>query len=358
MPAWLDLVAWSQVVVLLLPLPVAVTTNLTTGGRRPALATFNQVVLFAIPAFLALLGLFEAAADSRLRLNGLGLLLAGVAALVAELPRGRRALARRLPFDPDLQVHQLALVLTVLLVGVQLTTQLTTDVLAAAAAGQALSRLDLVLQELPFLIAAALGVGFLTRRSAGETLDRLGFVVPRWWQVVLALAASLAFLAVGNGLDRLGEWLTPALSHRISEATDRLFGSLTDLGGVATLAIAAAVCEEALFRGALQPRFGLLWPAIVFAAVHTQYGLSFDTLAVVILALGLGLLRRYANTTTSTLCHACYDALVGLGLGRFGLAGAIAVEVVLVGVLVAAWVVHRRRARVFTGGMGIPRSDG
>ena len=349
MPSGLSLVAWSEVLVLLLPLPLAVTTNLVAGGTRPALASFNQVVLFAIPAFVTVLGLFEAVADAQLRLNGLGLLLAGVVALAAELPGTRRRLGRLLPFDPDDQVHQLALVLTVLLVGVQLTTQLTTDVLAAAAAGQALSRVDLVLQELPFLLAAAFGVGFLTRRSAGETLERLGFVVPRWWQVVLALAASLAFLAVGNGIDRLGELVTPALSHRIAQASDRLFGHLTDLGGIATLAVAAGLCEEALFRGALQPRFGLLWPAVVFAAVHTQYGLSFDTAAVVVLAFGLGLLRRYANTTTSALCHIVYDALVGLGLGRLGLPGAVAVEAVLVALLAAAWVLHRRRARALTG---------
>lgn len=349
MPSGLVLVAWSQVLVLLLPLPVAITTNLTAGGRRPALAAFNQVVLFSIPSFVAVLGVFEAVADARLRLNGLGLLLAGVVAVAVELPPVRRWLGRLLPFDPEDQVHQLALVLTVLLVGVQLTTQLTTDVLAAAAQGQALSRIDLVLQELPFLLAAAFGVGFLTRRSAGETLERLGFVVPTWWQVVLALAASLAFLAIGNGLDRLGEWVTPALSHRIAQASDRLFGHLSDLGGIATLAIAAGVCEEALFRGALQPRFGLLWPAVVFAAVHTQYGLSFDTAAVVILALGLALLRRYANTTTSALCHTVYDALVGLGLGRLGLPGAVVVEGVLVALLAAAWLLHRRRAHALTG---------
>lgn len=349
MPTGPTLVAWSQVIVLLLPLPIAITTNLTVGGIRPALAAFNQVVLFSIPAFVVVLGLFEGVADAQLRLNGLGLLLAGVAALAAELPPVRRQLGRRLPFDPDNQVHQLALVLTVLLVGVQLTTQLTTDVLAAAAQGQALSRLDLVLQELPFLLAAAFGVGFLTRRPARPMLERLGFVLPSWWQVVLALAASLAFLAIGNGIDQLGEWLTPALSHRIAKASGRLFGHLTDLGGIATLAIAAGVCEEALFRGALQPRLGLLWPAVVFAAVHTQYGLSFDTAAVVILAFGLALLRRYANTTTSALCHTVYDALVGLGLGRLGLPGAIAIEAVLVALLAGAWLIQRRRARAFTG---------
>ncbi len=349
MPAGLTLVAWSEVLVLLLPLPITITTNLVAGGKRPALAAFNQVVLFSIPAFVIVLGLVEAVADARLRLNGLGLLLAGLVALAAELPAGRRRLGRVLPFDPDDQVHQLALVLTVLLVGVQLTTQLTTDVLAAAAQGQALSRLDLVLQELPFLLAAAFGVGSMTRRSPGETLERLGFVVPRWWQVVLALAASLAFLAIGNGIDRLGELITPALSHRIAQASDRLFGHLTDLGGIATLAVVAGVCEETLFRGALQPRFGLLWPAGVFAAVHTQYGLSFDTAAVVILAFGLALLRRYANTTTSALCHTTYDALVGLGLGRLGLPGAVAAEAVLLALLGAAWLMHRRRARTLTG---------
>ncbi len=98
-----------------------------------------------------------------------------------------------------------------------------------------------------------------------------------------------------------------------------------------------------LFRGALQPRLGLLWTAIVFTAVHTQYGLSIDALAVLVLALGLGLLRRVANTTTSALCHIAYNGLVGGGLGWIGLFPALAVESGLVVLLAITYFRNRRQ---------------
>jgi len=140
------------------------------------------------------------------------------------------------------------------------------------------------------------------------------------------------FYAFGVGADALAQWLTPGLAQRVNAASGRIFSGLGDPVGIATIAITAGICEELFFRGALQPRLGLVWPALVFASVHTQYGLSLDALAVLVLALGLGLLRRYTNTTTSALCHVTYNALVGVGIGALGLAPAIALE----GVLLAA----------------------
>ena len=80
----------------------------------------------------------------------------------------------------------------------------------------------------------------------------------------------------------------------------------------------------------MQPRLSILWTAIVFTTVHTQYGLSLDAVAVLVLAIGLGLIRRVANTTTSTVCHVVYNTLVGVGvsgvlLGPVAIAGGLLV---------------------------------
>jgi membrane protease YdiL (CAAX protease family) len=155
--------------------------------------------------------------------------------------------------------------------------------------------------------------------------------------VLLGLAAAGLFYAFGIGAEALAQWLTPGLAQRVNGAGGRIFAGLGDPLGIATIAITAGVCEELFFRGALQPRLGLLWPAVVFASVHTQYGLSLDALAVLVLALGLGLLRRYANTTTSALCHVTYNALVGTGIGFLGPIPAIALEAVLVVAALATW---------------------
>jgi len=252
------------------------------------------------------------------------------------------ALARRLPIDPENLVHRLALVMTVGLVALQVVTQLTNDVLAQEAAGPPLTRADLIAQEAPFLLAAVLGAGLWTRRPWRGVVGRLGMVVPLPWQVLLALAAAGAFYAFGVGADALAQWLTPGVAARVNAANSRIFGGLDDPLGIATIAVAAGVCEELFFRGALQPRLGLLWPALVFASVHTQYGLSLDAVAVLVLALGLGVLRQLTNTTTTVICHVAYNALVGIGVGWVGWQLAAGAEAVLaLAALLTTWMVKR-----------------
>ncbi|HEX6548947.1 MAG TPA: CPBP family intramembrane glutamic endopeptidase [Candidatus Dormibacteraeota bacterium] len=319
--------AWDQEIVLLLPLPLIVLFNLGQLGRWSSLALFNRLLLWALPALIALYGVLAVGAG--LTLAGLGLLLAAIPVLLVQLPAVMRELTRVMPFDAGNQVHRLALVLTVAVVATQLATQLTTDVLAQASSGGALGPLDLLLQELPFLLAAVLGVGIWIRRRPPAVAARLGWRWPTWWQVVLGLAAAGAFYAFGNAMDQLSQWLTPHLADRVNVATSRLFGRLDNPLGIATIALAAGVCEEALFRGALQPRLGLIWTAVVFASVHSEYGLSLDTAAVLVLAVGLGLIRRFTNTSASTVTHVTYNALVGAGLGWIGLLPALVLEAAL-----------------------------
>jgi membrane protease YdiL (CAAX protease family) len=210
------------------------------------------------------------------------------------------------------------------------------------ATSRQLQPIDLITGELPFLLAGLLGVGLLIRRSPGATMARLGFVRPAWWHVVLGLAAAGIFFAFSSGVDLAAQHLTPDLARKIGSANDRLYSQLNTPLGVATIALAAGIGEETLFRGALQPRMGLLWTAILFAAVHTQYGLSLDALAVLILAIGLGLLRRYANTTTSLICHVTYNAVVGFQLAASMLVPALVLEVGLLALLVVAFARRER----------------
>jgi hypothetical protein len=51
---------------------------------------------------------------------------------------------------------------------------------------------------------------------------------------------------------------------------------------------------------------------------------------VFLLALGLGLIRKYTNTTTSSICHASYNLLVSIGIGGDMVAFAITAELALV----------------------------
>ncbi|MBK8046275.1 MAG: CPBP family intramembrane metalloprotease [Anaerolineales bacterium] len=97
--------------------------------------------------------------------------------------------------------------------------------------------------------------------------------------------------------------------QEVSELTETLLGTLLSSPlGILSIGLAAAIGEEPLFRGAAQPRFGLLVTSVLFALVHNNYGLSFATVIVFGLGLVLGLIRIRYNTTTSMITHAVYNS--------------------------------------------------
>lgn len=253
-----------------------------------------------------------------------------IAAMLASKPVRDRA-ARVLPIDPDSPVHSFALVLAVILLGTQLSSILFAGALAADQALSPLTLGDLISQEVPFLILAAAGVGLYIRRNPSGTIERLGLVFPKWWHVAIALAAAGVFYAFSVLMDWLAHAWTPDIAHQVDRTTQHLFGGLATPVGIAALALAPGLCEEVLFRGALQPRLGLFLTALLFASIHTQYGVSLDALAVFAIAIGLGLIRKYTNTTASCICHVAYNLAVGINIGGVWLGVAIAIELGLVG---------------------------
>jgi len=273
---------------------------------------------------------------------------AALAAALASKPL-RERVAKFLPIDPDNPVHALALVLAVLLFGTQVTSIVFTSV--GASTQTALTLGDLISQELPFLIVGGAGVGLFMRRNLSQAAERLGLVVPAWWQVVLAVAAAGVFFAFGLSMDWLSHTWTPDVARQVDSTSQRLFGGLGTPMGIAALALAPGICEEIMFRGALQPRLGMIATALLFTCIHTQYGLSLDALSVFVIAIGLGLLRRFTNTTTSVITHSTYNLIVGLA--GIGIAGSkrevgivVAVEVVLLAVSAyGIWSVRRRAAQ-------------
>jgi uncharacterized protein len=325
-----------------LPLPLVLIANWNLSppqgddwlaGAARALGSALWGLLAAVVLISGLLGLWTILAPPSERSVVYGLMILGASCIAAALlfPRVREIVARALPIDPSSGLDSTALVLVVILLGFLIGNQLSADVLAEQArAGPSLQPLDVIAQEVPFLLAGFLGVGLFTRRSPTASLDRLGLVRPAGWQVFLALAAAGVFIAFSGGMETLSQVLTPQLAEKVNNANQRLFGSLDDPAGVATIALAAGICEETLFRGALQPRLGLVLTSVAFAAVHSQYGISLDVLAVFVLALCLGAIRRFTNTTTAIIAHVTYNALVGFNVGQRWLPVALAAEAALI----------------------------
>jgi uncharacterized protein len=342
--------AAEQAVTLLTPLPLVITANAVIGRRwaphvAAILAGFTAGATF-------LLGAFELTGPTGGARNpagvDIGYMVTGLIAATLVSKPVRERLSRYLPINPDNPVHSLALVLAVILFGTQVSAIVFTDVLAADLKVPALTIGDLVAQEAPFAVIAFAGVGLYIRRSFAASSDRLGLVTPAWWHITLALGAAGAFWAVGEVSLWLSQTFTPDITAKVQKTSDHLFGGLGGPAGVAALALLPGLCEEVLFRGALQPRLGLLVTSLLFAAIHTEYGLSFDVGAIFVIAIGLGLIRRYANTTASITCHVAYNLLASLTIVGPYQPAAYVVTAALLGV--SAYAIWQRRRLLTTSG--------
>ena len=292
-------------------------------------------------------GLIQIGVGEQAQRVDIGVMVASVVAATLAAKPVRERLARAIPIDPNSPVHAYAIALVVIFVGVQVSSILFVDLLAADQSQPPLTLTDLVAQESPFLIMAVAGVGLYIRRGAGDAARRLGVVRPAWWQVVLALAATGVFFVFVQSLDGLSHQWTPQVAHRVDQTVQHVFGGLNGPLAIVALALVPGICEEVLFRGALQPRIGLLATAVFFTLIHTQYGISLDTLAVFAVALGLGVIRKYTNTTTSAITHVSYNLLVGIGIADSQIGVAIAIELVLGAVAgYAVWSNWRRRPAI------------
>lgn len=276
---------------------------------------------------------------------GAGVMATGVVAATLVSKPVRERLSRILPIDPDNPVHAYALVLAIVLFGSQLATIAFIDTLGVDQNLPPVAIADVFASEVPFLVMALAGVGIYIRRNSASAALRLGVTRPAWWQVVIALAAAGAFFGFIQGVNNLSHVFTPQVAWQVDKTTHHMYGGiLGDPLGVAALALLPGICEEILFRGALQPRVGLLATAALFTSIHTQYGVSFDTLSILGVAIGLGLIRKYTNTTTSGICHVTYNLLAAIPIagGLYGVGAGV--EVVLVAA--AAYAIWSNRRRV------------
>jgi len=190
--------------------------------------------------------------------------------------------------------------------------------------GGRISPITILASQLPFVVLAIVGVGAGIRRSPRETLGRLGYGPISLGNVGVVVLFILAAFALSLAADYLFSVLQPDLYREVGEVSGTLFNpkglSLVSAILFALLiGVGAALGEETLFRGAVQPVFGIPATSILFASMHVQYGPSVLLVYIFVLSVGLGLLRRYFNTTTSFLAHAGYNTLGILAAYFFGM---------------------------------------
>ena len=249
-----------------------------------------------------------------------GTLIPALLGLALLLKPVRRFCARFLAIDPGHPVHTVALSMSMMaIISMGFTMGIGLRTLSVQVAEQMeqtgaapISLATLWVQALMFVLTALIGVGWLSRRSFRAALTRLGVVRPTGRQVLIGLGlAPLLALAVIS-FEALINVAGLGMNPDVEALTEQLLGPLfASPIGILSVGLAAAIGEEPLFRGAIQPRFGILVTALLFAVVHNNYGFSFATLVVFGLGLVLGLVRVRYNTTTAMITHALYNSILG-----------------------------------------------
>lgn len=246
---------------------------------------------------------------------GFSIWIPSIIALILFIPIVRKGIARLIPIQPFNRIHTITLVLSILII-IQLTSTFAIglELLSSIEANTNVWSLiaQLWSQDIMFFVIACLGVGFLTRRNLKETFARLGLEKLTWKQFIFGCLIAIGLVITAYLLEVLFASTPFGTDENVQEYTNKLIGPLfKTIPGILTLGLAAAIGEEALFRGAMQPRFGLLLTSLLFALVHSNYGLSLSTAIVFGVGLVLGIIRIRYSTTLAMLIHATYNICLG-----------------------------------------------
>lgn len=212
-------------------------------------------------------------------------------------------------FNQHHHVHRLAVNLMIFQAAAVMWTLVTAGAASFAYANPMDALVNLAMNAVIYATAALLGVGWLVRRNLRQAVRRLGLRFPNRhdWAAGIAVAAALHIIVWAAA----AAWMSlaaPAALEQQTAAARRLFDSFnSSLALAALFALLTAVSEEMLFRGALQPVFGLALSSFFFTWLHIQYAFTPGMLILFIVSLGFGLLRHHVSATASIIAHSIYN---------------------------------------------------
>jgi membrane protease YdiL (CAAX protease family) len=277
-------------------------------------ALVGLYLLFGIPAGLLLLA-GAAVLLSGDRVLGPLLLLIGLGFGLPLLRPIRTVLARVTPLDPDSAVDMTGLCMVLGLLGFFVGTSLAPMADEPPELIPSVGIAELLVQAAAFVAVAYIAVGFPYWRDLSSATERLGIVAPDARTIGIAIAATFASFVVAAIAGLISQQFEPGLSESLDEAVDQITAQVQNPIGAIVLGASAGIGEEAVFRGALQPRLGIIIPSLLFMMLHgPQYGFNLALLGLFGVSIILGLVRKHVNTTAAMITHALFNAVQVLAL--------------------------------------------
>ena len=264
-------------------------------------ALVGLYLLFGLPGFLLFVAGLAAAVNGAEW--GWVLLSVGLGLSLPLVRPFRVAVSKMVPIDPASpnDMTGLAIVLaTVAALAFTLADSSPADSGSITTAG-------LVTNLLAEFALAYVIVGYRIYRNGSEATERLGLRRPTWMTIPIAIGFFVACYASNFLASLLTFLFQPDLFDTLQESIPEMTGDMQNVWGAAAIGLSAGIGEEVLLRGAIQPRMGILLTSVLFALLHTQYGLSFVNLGVFGIGVLLGLERKYFGTTAAVITHAGYN---------------------------------------------------
>ena len=279
-------------------------------ARTDRSAIVGLYLVFGMPGLL--LAIWGVASLTFQTSNGLLFLLLGLALSLPLVPSIRRALARVLPIDAASPIDMVGLCLILAACAIFAVILINIGSSPEDLDVESVSLAELALTAVFELGLAYLAVGWLVRRDFSAATDRLAIRWPgcKTWVIAVGfLVLSYAGSAVGSVLTEIYQ---PDLADQINSVTDEMTTDVQNPVGAVILGASAGIGEEALLRGAIQPRFGVFLTAALFALLHSQYGLSFVIVGLFLVGVVLGLERKFFGTTAAMITHAMFNVIAVL----------------------------------------------
>jgi len=252
------------------------------------------------------------AEPSALIILGSTLLLIGVWGTAVTQPAVRRWLYPLIQVRPDSPVHTTALILAGYLIANSVAAFAQGGLDGLADSIPAASIWDVLANQTLFLLLGLFGVGWLIRRRGAALSDRLGLTWPTGRQLLIGTGLIALMVALQAAAGAIWLIFDPEQAELFNEMNNVLLQDFDTVGKWLLLALAAGVGEEILFRGAIQPAFGVGFTALLFAFAHVQYGMTPIFLLVFVMGIILGVARQRYNTSVVIYIHCGYNFFLGL----------------------------------------------
>lgn len=163
----------------------------------------------------------------------------------------------------------------------------------------------------------AMGIAALVWRMAtpGDSiLHPSPAAAARAWSPLAAAAIGVAAGLVAVALSELLTRFT-TIGRALADVLAEAIGPI-DHANAWLLAFASGLAEEMFFRGALQPKVGILWASLLFGAVHFLPRRELAFWSVFAMAIGAGLGQLYEWTGHLAAPVAAHVVVNGINLPR------------------------------------------